>query len=74
MRTIRNYSNSVEAGFAQSLLEASGIDAVLLDENAAASGVIFTMWSIRLQVPDGDVTRALEILDRKSDVDDGIAS
>ncbi len=64
MNTIRRYGNVAEAGFAQSLLVAEGIDAVLADEYAGALGPQFVPWGMRLQVPEEDVARALEILDR----------
>jgi tetratricopeptide (TPR) repeat protein len=64
MKTIRRYSNVAEAGFAQSLLEAGGIDATLADEQAGTLGGQFVPWGIRLEVAEGDVERALEILDR----------
>lgn len=58
MKTIRSYGNIAEAGFAQSLLQAAGIDASLVDQNAAAIGL-----DVRLQAPEEEVERALEILD-----------
>jgi len=61
MKTVRSYGNVAEAGFAQSLLRAAGIDASLIDENAATIGL-----DIRLQAPDEDVELALEILDGKA--------
>jgi hypothetical protein len=62
MKTVQNYFNLAEALFAQSLLEASGIDASLLDQNSADIGTMFAGGGMRLQVPDEDVDRALEIL------------
>lgn len=69
MKIIRNYSNVAEAGFAQSLLEAAGIAATLLDEHAATLGPQFVPWGIRLEVPDDDAQRALEILDHHVGLD-----
>src|ERR1043166_9199888 len=69
MKIIRRYSNVAEAGFAQSLLEAAGIDATLADEQAATLGPQFVPWGIRLEVPDSDAQRALEILNRQVGVD-----
>ena len=57
MKTVRTYFNVMEAGFAESLLKAGGIDASLANENAAAIGL-----SIQLQVPDEDIERALRVL------------
>jgi hypothetical protein len=65
MKTIRTYDNLGEAGFAQSLLEASGIDAALLDQNVGASGEAFVMGGMRLQVPEEDFDRAVEILENR---------
>jgi len=62
MTTIHNYFNVAEAGFAQSLLEASGIEASLLDETTAGMGTMFGSGGMRLQVAEEDAERALEIL------------
>jgi tetratricopeptide (TPR) repeat protein len=61
--TIRRYGNVAEAGFAQSLLVAAGIDASLPDDNAGTLGPQFVPWGMRLQVPEEDAERAIEILD-----------
>ena len=63
MTTIRRYGNITEAGFAQSLLAAAGIDATIADEYAGTLGPQFVPWGMRLQVPEADVERALQILD-----------
>ena len=63
MRTIRTFQNLAQAGFAQSLLEAAGIDATLPHEFAATSSPEFAVWGVKLQVPEADVDRAIEILD-----------
>jgi uncharacterized protein YbaR (Trm112 family) len=65
MKTIRTYGNLAAAGFDQSLLEASGIEAALLDENTATSGIVFIPTGMRLQVADEDVERALEVLSQR---------
>jgi hypothetical protein len=65
MKTIRTYQNSAEAAFAQSLLEAAGIPATLLDETMART-VSVIPWPMRLQVPERDAERALEILNGKA--------
>jgi type III secretory pathway lipoprotein EscJ len=62
MTTIHNYFNVAEAEFALSLLQASGIEASLLDETAASMGLMFGSGGMRLQVEEADVERALEIL------------
>ena len=62
MKTVRTYQNPGDAGYAQSLLESSGIAAVLEHECCAsldpdgASGA-------RLCVPDEQVPAALKILE-----------
>ena len=69
MKTIRRYGNLAEAGFARSLLEAAGIDASLADEYAATLGFQYAPWGIRLQVPEDDEQRSLEILDGQGGLD-----
>ena len=64
MKTIRTYGNSAEANFARSLLESAGVQASLADELAYTMEPPLVPWGIRLQVPDEEVARALEILDR----------
>jgi len=63
MKTIRTYWNLAEAGFDHSLLEASGIESALLDENAAVN--VIAPWSMRLQVDENDVERALDVLNSR---------
>jgi hypothetical protein len=65
MKTVRTYQNLALAGFDRSLLEAGGVDAVLLDENTVWSGVMFLPGGMRLQVPEEDFERALEILENR---------
>ena len=65
MKTIRRFSNIAEAGFACSLLEATGIQAALADEHAFSLGQAFAPWGIRLQVPEADTERAMRVLDRQ---------
>ncbi len=64
MKTIRSYGNSAEANFARSLLESAGLQASLADELAYTMEPPLVPWGIRLQVPDEEVARALEILDQ----------
>jgi hypothetical protein len=66
MKTIRSYGNSAEANFARSLLESAGVQASLADELAFTMEPPLVPWGIRLQVPDDEVARALEILDQGS--------
>lgn len=64
MKTTRSYGNSAEANFARSLLESAGLQASLADELAYTMEPPLVPWGIRLQVPDDEVARALEILDQ----------
>jgi hypothetical protein len=66
MKTIRSYGNNAEANFARSLLESAGIQAVLADELVYTMEPPMVPWGIRLQVPEDEVARALEILDERS--------
>lgn len=61
MKTIRTYSNPGEAGFFQSLLEASGVDATL-DHEASAAAIPTGIVSARLQVPEDQFAEAERIL------------
>jgi Putative prokaryotic signal transducing protein len=61
LKTVRTYQNPGEAGFAQSLLESSGIAAVL-EHETSASIESFGAISARLCVPDEQVPAALKIL------------
>ena len=61
MKTIRTYQNPGEAGFAQSLLEAHGLAAALIDEGGAAA-IPTGMVSIRLQVPEEEAAEAEQLL------------
>ncbi len=65
MKTIRRFSNLAEAGFARSLLEATGIRAFLTDEHAFTLGAQYAPWGIRLQVSEPDAERAQRILDQQ---------
>jgi Putative prokaryotic signal transducing protein len=61
LKTLRTYQNPGEAGFALSLLEASGIPAVLEHETSALIEPVGAIGA-RLCVPDEQVPAALEIL------------
>lgn len=74
MKTIRSYGNNAEANFARSLLESAGLHAALADELVYTLEPPMAPWGIRLQVPEEDAARALEILDQGSEfvpLDDG---
>ena len=62
MKTIRRYFNDAEGEFAKSLLVSVGIKAVLAEEVANSLGPGYAPGGARLQVPEEDVERALEIL------------
>ena len=64
MKTVKTFGNLAEAGFACSLLEASGICAALADEQSFLMTPGMVTGGIRLQVEDADCERALEVLDR----------
>jgi hypothetical protein len=63
MKTVKTFSNLAEAGFADSLLEAAGVPALLADEQSF-------LWSygvaipIRLQVEEADFERAAQVLEK----------
>jgi hypothetical protein len=62
MTTIRTFISQIDAAFAASFLQASGVDAVLLDEAASANypGAV----GIRLQVPEEQLDAARTCLKR----------
>jgi hypothetical protein len=61
--TIATFLNIGEAKLAQGKLSSAGIEASVRDENAMNLHIGMAMWGIKLQVPDHQVVRALEILD-----------
>ena len=61
--TIATFLNIGEAKLAQGKLSSAGIEASVRDENAMNLHIGMAMWGIKLQVPDRQVVRALEILD-----------
>jgi hypothetical protein len=61
--TIATFLNIGEAKLAQGKLASAGIEASVRDENAMNLHIGMAMWGIKLQVPDPQVVRALEILD-----------
>jgi hypothetical protein len=70
--TIATFLNIGEAKLAQGKLSSAGIEASVRDENAMNLHIGMAMWGIKLQVPDHQVVRALEVLDdfRPSAVDE----
>jgi hypothetical protein len=70
MAVIREFPNEMEAMLAQSVLEANGIDAGLLRDNAGGMlPALQVLFPVRLIVTVRDAERAAAILD--SSVDDG---
>lgn len=67
VKTVRRYFNNGEAALARTLLQSAGISAVLSDENANFLVPGYSQGGMRLQVPDEDEARALQILDGKSE-------
>ena len=61
--TIATFLNIGEAKLAQGKLSSAGIAASVRDENAMNLHIGMAMWGIKLQVPDHQVVRALEVLD-----------
>src|SRR5271157_1739520 len=61
--TIATFLNIGEAKLAQGKLSSAGIAASVRDENAMNLHIGMAMWGIKLQVPDNQVVRALEVLD-----------
>ena len=65
MVTIAKFMNLGEAKLAQGKLTSAGISAFVCDENMHAIGwhMGLALGGIRLQVPDSQLVRALEVLD-----------
>lgn len=61
--TIATFLNIGEAKLAQGKLSSAGITASVRDENAMNLHIGMAMWGIKLQVPDHQLVRALEVLD-----------
>jgi hypothetical protein len=62
VKTVKTFANLSEAGFAGSLLEASGIPALLADEQSFLMTPGMATGGIRVQVDDQDFERALHVL------------
>ncbi len=61
--TIANFHSMGEAKLAQGKLNSAGISAHVRDENMVNLHMAIALGGIRLQVPDSQVVRALEVLD-----------
>jgi hypothetical protein len=61
--TIAKFHSMGEAKLAQGKLNSAGIAAQLRDENMINLHMAIALGGIRLQVPDSQVVRALEVLD-----------
>ncbi len=62
--TIASFNLAAEAHFARGLLEAEGIDAVVIDENLTTLNPLLTgaIGGVRLQVRESDAERAMQVL------------
>ena len=69
MKTVRTFGELAEAGFARSLLEAAGIEALLADEQSYSIGYGPATGGLRLQVDDADFERAQRVLDQGPDAE-----
>ena len=61
--TISKFVSLGEAKLAQGKLVSAGISAFVCDENMHAMNMGMVLGGVRLQVPDSQVVRALEVLD-----------
>jgi hypothetical protein len=61
--TISKFVSLGEAKLAQGKLVCAGISAFVCDENMHAMNMGLVLGGVRLQVPDSQVVRALEVLD-----------
>ena len=62
MKTIREFSNQIEAGLVQSFLSDNEIDSILADENARAWVGATNLIPLRLQVPEAQAAQAKALL------------
>ena len=61
---IRTFSRDVDARLAEAVLEAHGIDSMIIGDNAAGMlPYLNTMHPIRLAVRESDVEEAMALLD-----------
>ena len=64
---IRTFSNDVDARLAESVLDANGIDASIIGDNAAGMlPYLNAMHPIKLVVKESDVEAALALLNERS--------
>ena len=64
---IRTFSNDVDARLAESVLDANGIDASIIGDNAAGMlPYLNAMHPIKLVVKESDVEAALALLSERS--------
>lgn len=69
MAVIRKYPNEMDAMLAQSILDANGIDAdILRDDAGGMLPALHLLFPVRLVTRADDAARAIEILD--SSIDD----
>ena len=67
---VRSYPSSIEAEFAQSVLDANGIVSMLLNDNAGGMlPFLNVMNPVRLVVRQGDVDTAVRILNATAATD-----
>lgn len=67
---VRTFQNSVEAEFAQSVLDANGIASMLLKDNGGGMlPFLDVMHPVRLVVRQGDVDTAVRLLDATAATD-----
>jgi hypothetical protein len=75
LQIIRTYRNDLEAALGEAVLEANGIESVLVRDNAAgALPHLNTLHPIRLAVSAVDAELAGQLLDGVPATDDGDAS
>jgi hypothetical protein len=70
---VRTCNDLQEASILRSVLEGSGIEALIADENFASlyPGVMITSGGVRLLVRATDLERAKDVLDTTTDADSG---
>ena len=72
MFVIRTFSDELSAGIAQAVLEANGVESVLIrDDASGALPFLNTLHPVRLAVREADVTLAMELLTTDAEPDEG---
>ena len=71
MKTLKEFSNVVDAGVLRAELGAAGIEAFIQDEATATIGYGGSIMGVRLAVEDEDYKRALEVLGSRASTLDG---